>query len=195
MGKCFVRPCSIEGCAKNVIALELCSMHYNRLHRHGDPLKLKTAAGGDLMDYFRSVVMKYEGDDCTEWPFHKIVKGRAGMSDANGKAILVSRAICIEVYGDPPTSKHEAAHNCGHSWCVTKKHFRWATRQENEDDKIAHGTRLCGEQIGTSSLNEAQVRFIRSSPMSAKQIEEFMGVRRDYVYRLRKYETWKHVLP
>ena len=192
MGKCFVRPCSIEGCAKNVIALELCSMHYNRLHRHGDPLKRKTAANGDLMEYFRSVVMKYEGDDCTKWPFHKMVKGRAGML-FEGKNTLVARAVCTEVNGSPPTPDHEAAHNCGHLWCVTKNHLRWATHAENENDKTIHGTRLRGEQIGTSRWNEGQIRFIRTSSLSARQISDMLGISQDYVYSIRKRNVWAHL--
>jgi hypothetical protein len=78
---------------------------------------------------------------------------------------------------------------------VTKRHVRWATHVENEADKILHGTHLRGEKIGTSRWNEGQIRFIRNSSMSARQIEEFMGVGRDYVYSIRGYKVWKHIQP
>ena len=29
--------CTVEGCAKSVLAKGLCSKHYNRVWRHGDP--------------------------------------------------------------------------------------------------------------------------------------------------------------
>lgn len=32
------RACSIDGCAKPVHAKRLCSAHYHRVRRHGDPL-------------------------------------------------------------------------------------------------------------------------------------------------------------
>jgi hypothetical protein len=57
---------------------------------------------------------------------------------ANGKMIQVSRLICEEAYGPPPTSKHHAAHNtpngCVGASCVNEAHLRWATAHENQMD-------------------------------------------------------------
>lgn len=35
------RPCVIEGCEKNNQAFRLCPMHYSRMKKYGDPLKVK----------------------------------------------------------------------------------------------------------------------------------------------------------
>lgn len=53
----------------------------------------------------------------------------------------MSRVVCERVNGPAPTEKHETAHGCGNSWCVNKRHLRWATHIENEADKLIHGTR------------------------------------------------------
>ena len=51
---------------------------------------------------------------------------------------LVSRLVCEEVYGPPPTPDHQAAHNtpngCVGGLCVNGDHLRWATRKENYAD-------------------------------------------------------------
>ena len=51
---------------------------------------------------------------------------------------LVSRLVCEEVYGPPPTLDHLAAHNtpngCVGGLCVNGDHLRWATRKENYED-------------------------------------------------------------
>jgi hypothetical protein len=54
-----------------------------------------------------------------------------------GTNATVCRAILIEQAGEPPTSKHHAAHNtlggcCGaDAGCVNPHHLRWATAREN----------------------------------------------------------------
>lgn len=85
--------------------------------------------------------MAYEGDDCLTWPFLKSPRGYARMH-VNGRDKRVSRLVCEEAYGTPPTPDHHAAHSCGkgHLACVTKRHLRWATPVENAADKIIHGT-------------------------------------------------------
>lgn len=55
-----------------------------------------------------------------------------------GKSKLITRRVCEEVNGPPPTSKHQAAHNtpngCIGSLCVNGNHLRWASQSENAMD-------------------------------------------------------------
>jgi hypothetical protein len=52
---------------------------------------------------------------------------------------LLTRLICEEAYGPPPTLKHEAVHDtpngCIGTRCVNPAHLRWATHSENMMDK------------------------------------------------------------
>jgi hypothetical protein len=58
---------------------------------------------------------------------------------AGNKIALVSRLVCEETYGPPPTPKHQAAHNtlngCVGGLCVNGGHLRWATPRENLADR------------------------------------------------------------
>jgi hypothetical protein len=52
-----------------------------------------------------------------------------------GKVVQVTRIVCEETYGPPPTVKHEAAHNCNFTKCVNPDHLNWSSRSNNEYDK------------------------------------------------------------
>jgi hypothetical protein len=55
-----------------------------------------------------------------------------------GRAKRVTRIVCEETNGPPPTPAHQAAHNtpngCIGSICVNGGHLRWATNRENQLD-------------------------------------------------------------
>jgi hypothetical protein len=57
---------------------------------------------------------------------------------ADNKVALVSRLVCSETYGPPPSPKHQAAHatpnGCFGDLCVAPHHLRWATNRENQAD-------------------------------------------------------------
>lgn len=58
----------------------------------------------------------------------------------DGVRMTLSRAICFELHGPPPTPKHQAAHSCGFTQCITGGHLRWATPRQNQADRKLHGT-------------------------------------------------------
>lgn len=155
--------CTIEGCGKRVIARGWCHSHYKRWRLHGDP------QGGrerpNVEEYYQTVVLPYEGDDCLFWPFAKATQdGRyAIMIGPMKKKVLVHRRLCEEVEGPAPSIKHEATHSCGngHLACVAKRHLSWKTHRENMADKILHGTSNRGSRNGLAKLNEHQVRRIK----------------------------------
>ena len=102
------RICSIEGCGKPVQGRGWCSLHYQRWRFHGDPLRCRHTPKGDLERYYRDVVLTHDGDECLVWPYG---------TQPNGYAVwdkqCVSRMVCEEENGPPPTPEHDAAHSCG----------------------------------------------------------------------------------
>lgn len=136
--------CIIEGCGKPRLARGWCPKHYQRWLKHGDPLTTETnyPDRGDTLKWIDEH-LSYQGADCLVWPFYRNNDGYACLR-VDRKNISVSRYICIKVNGQPPTPEHEAAHNCGngHEGCAAPNHVRWATKLENEADKLIHGTRL-----------------------------------------------------
>lgn len=113
-------------------------MHYARWRRFGDPEKTISAAHGQLMKWLQDHV-DYQGDDCLIWPFGRNGKGY-GAIKFNGTMTVASRVMCILAHGQPDQPELEAAHSCGrgHEACTSPRHLRWASSQENANDKFCH---------------------------------------------------------
>ncbi len=169
--------CRIEGCEKRSHARQLCKKHYWRLTTNGDPLVTKTTPRGDLQRFYDDVILGYEGDECLIWPFYRSDDCYPHIR-RNGKVIVVSRLLCEDVNGPPPTPNHDAAHSCGkgHLGCVTKKHLSWKTRTENLADQVAHGTVRRGEKNHLTKLSEGQARAI----LALKGMEDAPSIARRY---------------
>jgi hypothetical protein len=110
--------------------------------------KRKKAPNGEPERFYREVVLTWTSDECLLWPYAKISSGygqmaiEPGRRGKSGKRVLVSRRVCEDTNGPPPTPHHDAAHSCGkgHLGCCNPKHLHWATRLENVAEAIAHGT-------------------------------------------------------
>lgn len=167
-----VPPCKIEDCGKPTKALGYCNSHYIRFKRHGDPLGGKPVFHGEPMKFIQGVVLNYSGEECLVWPFFRKADGR-GQVRFRGSDQVASRVVCTLAHGEPPTPKHEAAHNCGkgHEGCVAPNHLRWATMLENEEDKRIHGTIKKGVEHHSSKLNQEQVRELISLRGTMTQIK------------------------
>jgi hypothetical protein len=75
---------------------------------------------------------------CYLWTAAANIGGYGVVSPRGRKNRLVSRIVCEEVYGPPPTSKHQALHNtpngCVGGPCVNGGHLRWGTARDNALD-------------------------------------------------------------
>lgn len=195
MTKRPIRYCSIEGCDRPIKGHGWCGTHYARWRRNGSPeLRIPYREPGK---FFREVVTLYEGNDCLIWPFARNLKGY-GQVSYDGRQQLVSRLVCEQEHGAPPTPNHQAAHSCGngHSGCVAKRHLSWKTSKENHHDQLLHGTRLFGERRATK-LTEDQVRhikeFARQKRESQRQIAERFGVSKRTIQFIIHGEMWARV--
>lgn len=186
------RLCSIPDCGKPHKGHGWCNAHYKRWLRYGDPL----AGGpplGEPRRFYRETVLTYDGDECLIWPFGGLSCGYATLS-VDGRSRLVSRLLCEEIYGPPPTPRHEAAHRCGkgHLGCVTRRHLRWATPTENQADKLLVGTDNRGSKCGTSKLTERDVIEIRSlhPALTHKEIAARFSVARTTITLILTGKNW-----
>lgn len=158
----MTRLCSVDGCGKPTKGLGYCCNHYFRFHKYGDPFAGRTP-WGEPERFIHDVAVKHTGDDCVKWPYATRRDG-FGLIQLDRKSVTVSRYVCELAHGLPPTPDHQAAHSCGkgHEACINPVHLRWATRSENEDDKLVHGTRLLGEKHVLAKLTWDKVELIRS---------------------------------
>lgn len=163
------KPCSIPGCNGNANsyakgAKGLCSAHYQRLCKHGSPTAGATAHG-EPRAWLERHAAQVDDTACLTWPFTRTVDGYAVLSDrSRGRGLKAYREMCRLAHGEPPTARHQAAHNCGngHLGCVNPAHLRWDTPKGNMADKVVHGRNNRGTKNPKAQLTEAQVLEIRS---------------------------------
>lgn len=114
----------------------------------------------------------------------------------------VHRLVLQAFYGSGGPSK-VACHINGNKTDNRSCNLKWATQQENIDDKRIHGTVACGEKIGVSKLTASDVLSIRSrlaqygnrklpNGLREQMAKEF-GVSGVAILKARKGETWAHV--
>jgi hypothetical protein len=139
---------------------------------------------------FFLIAIDYKGDDCLLWPFSSGFG--YGYYSYNRKVMHVHRAVCFEVYGGPPSLEYHAAHSCGNRICCNPNHLRWATRSDNEKDKLVQGRDNRGVKHYNSKLSEQDVRMIRKlqGKKSALSVGKLYKVDHGTITAIWKRKSW-----
>lgn len=136
----------------------------------------------------------HKGKDCLPWPFSRdksYGRGRIGRK-VGGRTDLhwAHRLMCEYVKGPPPTTKHQAAHNCGngHLACVNPNHLEWKTNTQNQLDRTLHGTQHPrGQPRNKLSADQiASIRALRHEKTQIQLAEMFRVKRGTIEYWLRR---------
>lgn len=162
--------CASPGCSRNAHRdangkRGYCSLHYQRVKKHGDPAVVETtpSPAKDWIEAHKD----FDGDECLIWPFYRSPKDGYGRIHrlGDGPITTTSRFMLEATQGPPPSDEHEAAHSCGqgHKGCVNPRHLYWATPSKNQMDRVEHGTSNRGAQQWKAKLTDDDVRAIRRS--------------------------------
>ena len=172
--------CCVEGCDRpiHVKSRQLCNRHYIRWRLFGDPLGGNPERGLPLQwinDHLDSV-----SDECLIWPYSTNDHGYGRIRVGN-REWVASRLMCAMKHGDAPSDRHEAAHSCGngHLGCTNPNHLRWATPEENQADRVEHGTSNRGEQNAQSVLSSddvLRVMDMKRSGEAQRDIAQRFGI-------------------
>jgi hypothetical protein len=135
--------------------------------------------------------VEHQNGACLIWPYGRN-KSNYGLATIAGKQTLASRWMCILAHGEPPSERHEAAHDCGNPPCVNPRHLRWDTPRGNQADKLKHGTLNHGERNGKTVFSTQDVEFIRSCKLSDRELAARFGVSRECIRRIKRRERWIH---
>jgi hypothetical protein len=134
--------CRVVDCGKQVAIHKhgLCSVHYSRWIKTGDPNTAPQFVRGAAKDFLHDVAVKYAGDDCLVWPFYRTPQGY-GKIGFGTRLFNVHRIVCRLAHGEPTASKPNALHSCGngHLGCCNPRHLYWGTQKENMADAMRHG--------------------------------------------------------
>lgn len=108
---------------------------------------------------------------------HKVLPGtpqptghiRVGIQIASNKQIKrYAHVLVCEAFNGPCPPGKECRHKDGVSNNNVPDNLCWGTRQENQDDRIAHGTTIRGTRHPKASLTEEQVRRIYARAWSGE---------------------------
>lgn len=193
----LTRKCRVAECDKRVWAREMCRMHYARWNKHGDEntvLTKQSPAGAPWA--FMAAAIVISTDECIYWPYSKNNMGYAQINEkgAAGKR-LVTRRVCLAVYGEAPTPTHVAAHGCGngHLGCINPRHLRWAMPAENSQEMVAHGRSSRGRSMAKIPLNAKQILEIYRRAHAGEnqyQIASEFGIAQTAVSSIKRGKNW-----
>jgi hypothetical protein len=134
-------------------------------------------------------------DECWPWIAAADKTGRGRIS-YQGKALLSTHAVLIaDGHPRPEAPADNALHlpKCSPD-CSNPKHLRWGTQQENMADRVIAGTTSReGIIFNKSVLTEQDVRDIRSSTMTLKDLAELYEVSSRSIWDIKKRKSWKWV--
>jgi hypothetical protein len=121
-----------------------------------------------------------------------------GRVSENGTYVRAHVLACRLAHGERPPGKSDVAHSCGERMCINPLHLRWATRAENEHDKVLQGrSNRGGERSGAARLGLAEVREIRrryaNEHTTQQKLADEYGVHIMTVNSILNKRTWKHV--
>lgn len=145
---------------------------------------------------FIKLALQHQSDECLLWPF-AVGNNGYGAVWHGGRVTTSHRAVCVDAHGEPPPGHNDAAHSCGVRTCCNPRHLRWATRSENNMDKVRHGTHDRGSRHVKSKLTEAEVSEIHrlAGTVSKLGIAKRFGVCSSVVDRILKGKAWPHMHP
>lgn len=185
-----VPPCKIEGCNKKSHCQFLCSMHYARLVRHGDPLITKNNKSLVTWEYLLSCSITDEQTECIEW--QKAKSKGYGAVFFNGKTVRTHCVSYILNIGNIPDGLF-VCHHCDNKLCINPEHLFVGTQKNNIQDAISKGRMLLGEKNGHAKLTKKDIISIRQMDGFHRDIAKMFGVSRGCISHVKRRSTWKHI--
>ena len=125
---------------------------------------------------------------------------RATLTNASGRQqdVKVHVLVLESFVGPRPSPAHDACHRDGNAKNNCLSNLRWGTKQDNADDRQAHGTQVRGSQVTQSKLSEAQAKEIKDALPNWKKgmgryFAEKFEVSDSSVSAIKRDLTWRHV--
>ncbi len=112
--------------------------------------------------------------------------------EKKGRKLFVHKAVLLAFKGPCPNSC-ESRHLDGNPKNNYADNLEWGTRIEQRLDARRHGTLPIGERSGTCKLTEEQVRLIKISMKSSRNLGREFGVSHTTILAARNGHHWGHL--
>jgi hypothetical protein len=128
--------------------------------------------------------------DCWLWQGAKLPDGY-GHLRFDGRQMRAHRAAYETAFGKLP-SEMLVCHSCDQPACCNPQHLFAGTNKDNSDDKLRKGRQRRGE-ANHAKLTEDQIREIRASNESMREMAKRFGVSVSHLSKIRRKVKWAHV--
>lgn len=136
----------------------MCSKHYQRWLKHGDPLAIGKAPNGAVSAWIDEMLASPPTDDCVECPLGQDAYGYPQLM-AHGRNRKASHAVLERVGRPRPSSEHEVLHSCDNPPCLNPRHISWDTHRRNIDEMFDRDrARPYGQRIKLSGADVLDIR-------------------------------------
>lgn len=104
-----------------------------------------------------------------------------------------THSLVISAFVGPRPQNLEVCHNNGIATDNRLENLRYDTKENNERDKVKHGTSNRGERQGNSKLTASQVLAIRADKRTQQSIADSYGIDRSHVSDIKNRYRWAHL--
>jgi hypothetical protein len=101
--------------------------------------------------------------------------------------------LVAAAFHGPKPSGFEVRHKNGRRAENQALNLHYGTVQENQRDRISHGTDIRGEAVYGAKLTPPEVLRIRRDPRGCDPVAADYGVCRSTIKAIRNRKTWAHV--
>jgi hypothetical protein len=112
----------------------------------------------------------------------------------NGEKMLgyMHKFIYEECFGSVPDGL-VVRHGCDNPSCINPQHLDIGTPLQNSADMVVRHRVARGTSIHTSKLTEDDVRSIRKSNLTEKELGKMFGVSSSTINKVKRGIRWKHI--
>lgn len=138
---------------------------------------------------------------CWVWVGARVEKGYGQIRVGSG-TVKAHRLMLAAKLGRPIGEGLFTCHTCDNPSCVNPAHLWEGTSAENAQDRNrkgrsgahVHPERMArGETSGRAKLTDDEIRTIRNTAGTLREIATPFGISRSQVSRIRRGEHWRHV--
>lgn len=134
-------------------------------------------------------------DDCVEWPKYKKPSGYGQIMlgpKGQRRCVRAHRWVWEQIHGPIPAGLC-VLHRCDNRACVNPQHLFLGTQLDNIADKVAKDRQQKGERVPNARLREQDVRTIRSSVASQRELAKHFGVDQSTISDVVRRKHWRHI--